>query len=373
MEWSLEGLAIIYMVQLNGSKIMNREIVYRQLNQIPPQIGELPWSYIERYLRQAEIAAAGDVLLLNEIADKRAEWWHYRERLAHETLDEIAVLLAEPAPDLFEVRARKRYAIMMAPDPIVLQARLHDIEQLQLAARQRERIRLHGERLKIRPVAERLRRRNWLDPMRLLLWLFWMPQRIWQWSEEHLHKTGAWLTSTLTWLPLIIVVIGIDLQLMEYSPSPILMYFVTALVFTGWFFTGVFGDIDGDMAHYLSFWVTVAAMILLMMIVLPLVWSEESELDLMSLLIYLLVSCVGFGVALAVADLTTNRVAQSITFGVGVVTVFWFTMGLGYLIALGVKYVVGQNLQRRRLSLAGLGIFVVWGVFYAGLTWLASP
>jgi len=106
---------------------------------------------------------------------------------------------------------------------------------------------------------------NSSDWIRLLGWIFWMPQYINVYinlyGEDSLKKTGAWLTSTLIWLPLFLATLALSMELLpltEKAWQPQSYAIICAVLALGWLLTGIFGHIEVNDAILWLIFVVVA-------------------------------------------------------------------------------------------------------------------
>ena len=80
-----------------------------------------------------------------------------------------------------------------------------------------------------------------LDHARLLKWLFWEPARLEayreQVGEEAVRRIGAWTASTLTWFPLLLFILAVNLRTFplpeELTPEAPVPFFITCFVEKG--------------------------------------------------------------------------------------------------------------------------------------------
>ena len=96
---------------------------------------------------------------------------------------------------------------------------------------------------------------NPLDYFRLLWWFLVMPQQLLayqkQFGEEDEKRVGKWLASTLVWLPLLIPLLALGLEMLPNSNQELSTdaYFQwSATVFVCWVFTGWLGNVENELA-----------------------------------------------------------------------------------------------------------------------------
>ncbi len=100
---------------------------------------------------------------------------------------------------------------------------------------------------------------NPLDYLRLLWWILVMPQQLKihreYCGEEEQKRVGKWLVSTLIWLPLLIPLLGLGLELLPHSSkawSADTYLILSAVVFVCWLLTGLLGDVENETASYVA-------------------------------------------------------------------------------------------------------------------------
>ncbi|MCB9452221.1 MAG: hypothetical protein H6672_12330 [Anaerolineaceae bacterium] len=85
---------------------------------------------------------------------------------------------------------------------------------------------------------------NPLDPFRLLGWVFLHPEFIRDYPETYdkksMQRTGSWLVSTLTWIPIMIPVLGYGLATIPVGASRSGL-FLAGFYGILWLLTGIFG------------------------------------------------------------------------------------------------------------------------------------
>jgi len=70
-------------------------------------------------------------------------------------------------------------------------------------------------------------------------------------GEEEQKRLSKWLISTLVWLPLLIPLLGLGLELLPHSSKAwsVDTYLIwSAVVFVCWLITGLLGDVEDDTA-----------------------------------------------------------------------------------------------------------------------------
>jgi hypothetical protein len=197
---------------------------------------------------------------------------------------------------------------------------------------------------------------NPLDQFRLLGWVFLYPERITMYQDaygkESLQRTGSWLVSTLTWLPLIIPVSGYGLATIPIGASRSGLYLAG---FYGllWLLTGLLGTRTSEPVAFaagitlfffimaISFAVTAGALPG-MVASAGLVISGVIVLSIAALVGGHLASRVCGGVVLGIAAGTA-----AVTFG-GVLAGFIIAVAVpaALLIAYTTSFLVAQHLRR---------------------------
>jgi hypothetical protein len=93
---------------------------------------------------------------------------------------------------------------------------------------------------------------NPLDHLRLLWWFFMRPSRIEAYrtlsGAESLAKTGAWLSSTLLWIPLLIIMAAIGAGTLPRATREIPLWLALAGIVLGWALTGLLAEREDNLS-----------------------------------------------------------------------------------------------------------------------------
>lgn len=94
-------------------------------------------------------------------------------------------------------------------------------QELKLEQQKRQIVHEHDNIETMQTPLHQLSALNPLDHLRLLWWLFMAPQQLNQYrvayGEKAVHPVGKWLVSTLSWLPLFLVLLALDLETLPTS------------------------------------------------------------------------------------------------------------------------------------------------------------
>jgi hypothetical protein len=221
-----------------------------------------------------------------------------------------------------------------------------------------------------------------LDQLRLLQWLFLKPERLIDYrmhrDDESLRQVGAWLVSTLAWLPLAIPTLGYSLGTIPVvSPSPLNLFLVWILFVVGWFATGWLNMRGSRPASFMAF---VIAVIVTMMIFVLI--GGLDGIELMPSAVAYVPASMAFGIALGVAFGVASR-AGGVVAGIVVALVMFIALfnqtlgpesglvGLALVgMTLGVTATIQSNLETGRLSLLSRGVLAAGLLAYGLLMWI---
>lgn len=130
--------------------------------------------------------------------------------------------------------------------------------------------------IKKRETEEKLRLSVWkpLDYLRLLWWILVMPQQLQAHrefcGEEEQERVGKWLVSTLIWLPFLIPLLGLGLELLPHSSkawSADTYLIWSAVVFVCWLLTGWLGDVEDEDADKVAIGVALVVAVVVAFVV----------------------------------------------------------------------------------------------------------
>lgn len=198
---------------------------------------------------------------------------------------------------------------------------------------------------------------NPLDHIRLLQWFFFSPAHLAAYRDEvgrpGVQVVGAWLASTLVWLPTVTLLTGIMLRTLPVTDREFPAIAIIAGIVLGWAITGLMGarEVDNSTGWRASF-------------------SEILNTA------FIIVFGVAFGVAFGLAFVTALDLAEVVsfptTFGttnlVALLGFFGLTFGMGFIIAdqvaFGGIFIVAPVLA---FVVAFVGVFGIGfvGVFFA--------
>jgi hypothetical protein len=218
---------------------------------------------------------------------------------------------------------------------------------------------------------------NPVDQLRLLKWLFLTPQMYKQYTEQHhsLRGMGTWLSSTLTWLPLLIAAIGYTLGTVppSFVPGPALI----VMVLVGWGLTGWLGRQDvnaesillGVVAFLLALGVAyfvvdrlsvgvviVAAAVMARGVAVVAALGRASSVA----------GGVAVGMAVSTAVLIVGGLEGGIQVIVGGAVAIIISLAFGY----GVTRIINKNIEQGESGWRSKLVFVGLIASYAGLIWL---
>lgn len=103
-----------------------------------------------------------------------------------------------------------------------------------------------------KPTVRRLSAANPLNWLRVIWWVFFVPEKITDYKkrfgEKALHRLGMWPISTLTWLPLFLLVLGLTIGSFPVpeNVSTKLLWISEILILFAWGLTGILGHRDED-------------------------------------------------------------------------------------------------------------------------------
>jgi serine/threonine protein kinase len=225
---------------------------------------------------------------------------------------------------------------------------------------------------------------NPLHHLRLLWWILVMPQRFKAYraicGDEELKRVCSWLVSTLVWLPLLMPILGLGLELLPHSSkawSAETYLLLSAGVFVCWLLTGWLGSIesiaygcDTGGAGCIAFVVVFVVVFVVAFVVAFVGFGVSME---RAGLLFLWAICVTVGVTVGVG-VTINKsgVAFGVVFGVAFGVVFGVAFGG---VAGGIQHNVGKVVIGFIMSfVVGYVAFVVAKVVEESLktgTWFA--
>jgi len=190
-------------------------------------------------------------------------------------------------------------------------------------------LKLHKEPSPLNPL-------NPLDYLRLLWWVLVMPQKLKMYKERFGTPSvlGKWLTSTLTWLPLLMPTLALGLELIPHAINGASEVYLslTTILLIGWLLTGWLGDIDRDDAVGVAFDVAgVVAGYVALAVALAVAFDVTGVVALD------VAGFVAIGVAVGVAGVVAGYVALAVTSG-GVAVVVALAVAVG--VAVGMAVVV---------------------------------
>ena len=220
---------------------------------------------------------------------------------------------------------------------------------------------------------------NPLDQARLLIWLFLHPQAFIAY-EQRAHEgkrsaVGAWLASTLTWLPLFIAALG---HALGTVPNAAWWWWViVAVILIGWAITGWIGAVESSRENLLAGFVA-------FVIALPIVLAITDRL-LVSLFI-ISAGVIARGVAVVAALGRTSGISGGVGTGLAVSLAIVIAGGLAagaplivgavvvvvgaYLLGQSVANTIRKNRETGRASWQGKLIFGALLLSYLTLIWL---
>ena len=226
---------------------------------------------------------------------------------------------------------------------------------------------------------QRLTSWNPVDQVRLLVWLFLHPQAFVAFEQRaHDDKqaaVGAWLASTLTWLPLLIAALGHALGTVPNTAW--WWWLIVGVILGGWGITGWIGAVESDRENLIAGFVA-------FVIALPIVVAVTDRL-LVSLFI-IAAGVIARGVAVVAALGRTSGVSGGVGTGLAVSMAIVIAGGLaagvqiivGAVIVVVGAYVLGnsvanairKNRETGRASWQGKLIFGALVLSYLTLIWL---
>ncbi len=170
---------------------------------------------------------------------------------------ESAQLLVERLKTIEEQLRKEQEAKRQAEEA----ERLRKEQEAERQAEEAERLRKELEKTKRQARAKRLLGMerlkqlspfNPLDHLRLLWWILVMPQYLKAYKEafgvKDVERVGKWLVSTLVWLPLWVLALGIGLEAIPSRFWPSELYLWISVALSGvWLLTGWLGDADEDL------------------------------------------------------------------------------------------------------------------------------
>lgn len=220
---------------------------------------------------------------------------------------------------------------------------------------------------------------NPLDQARLLVWLFLHPQAFVAY-EQGTHEgkriaVGAWLASTLTWLPLFIAALGHALGTVPNSDW--WWWVIVAVILFGWAITGWIGAVESSRENLLAGFV---AFIIALPIVLAITDRLLASLFIISAGVIArgvavvaalgrtsgISGGVGTGLAVSLAIVIAGGIAAGAQLIVGAVVV----VGGAYLLGKSVANTIRKNRETGRASWQGKLIFGALLLSYLTLIWL---
>lgn len=220
---------------------------------------------------------------------------------------------------------------------------------------------------------------NPLDQARLLIWLFLHPQAFVAY-EQGAHEgkriaVGAWLASTLTWLPLFIAALGHALGTVPGADW--WWWVIVGVILFGWAITGWIGAVESSRENLLAGFVA-------FIIALPIVLAITDRL-LVSLFI-ISAGVIARGVAVVAALGRTSGISGGVGTGLAVSLAIVIAGGLAagaqllvgavvvvagaYLLGKSVAKTIRKNRETGRASWQGKLIFGALLLSYLTLIWL---
>ena len=223
---------------------------------------------------------------------------------------------------------------------------------------------------------------NVFDQLRLLQWLFLTPERLVDYrarrDDESVRQVGAWLVSTLAWLPLAIPTLGYSLGTIPVATSsPLNLFFVWILFVVGWFATGWLNMRGSRLGSLIAFLI---AGVVTMMIFLLIGGLDDIEL-MPGTVAYVAASTalgLAFGVGFGVASRATGIVTGIIVALVMFMALFNRTLGtepafIGAALigmTLGVTASIQSSMETGKLSRLNWGVLAAALFAYGVLAWI---
>jgi hypothetical protein len=223
---------------------------------------------------------------------------------------------------------------------------------------------------------------NLLDQLRLLQWLFLSPARLVEyearWGKESVRQVGAWLVSTLAWLPLIIPTLAYTLGTIQVERSSRLsLFFVWILLTVGFLATSWLNMRGSRVATLMAFVITALGVLLIYTLIggLDGVELAPSAPTQVAISMMLGVACgVAFSVARRAAGIVVGILAGIVMF----IALFNRDMGPAGGLAgialvgmtLGVTFSIENGLRTGKLSWFNWLIIAVSLLAYGAMAWI---
>ena len=221
--------------------------------------------------------------------------------------------------------------------------------------------------------------RNPIDHLRLLIWLFWKPNRFRAFTDEtsnrRLRTVGAWMSSTLTWLPLLIITLGYVLNTIPGTNENGLI--LVLAVIAGWLVTGWLGAKEPGTDDLIA---GLAAFVVAFPIVLAV--TDQFVIS----LIVVGAAVIARGVAVVAALGRASGIAGGVQTGLAVSAAVFLAGTLeggvqiaiagivaiigAILLGIGAAKTIARNRETGRASFRGKLMFVVLILSYASLIWI---
>lgn len=230
---------------------------------------------------------------------------------------------------------------------------------------------------------------NPLVQFQLLWWLLIQPEKFVDYrekvGEKNAKKAGAWLASTLIWLPLLIPTLASALHTMPLSNSAtasIQFTFLSAIIMLAWLFTALFGDGNGDAAMGLAFVVSFAIAFISAiggLVGIALFYTRfGSTIIGVGVATFIVASVFAGVVAFGIADIVAGIIAFGVAFGVTVGSLFSSTsvgavvgmiFGIFGVMAIS-QFVIENNFETHRSSSISKFLFILVILSYTALVWI---
>jgi|FLYN01.1.fsa_nt_gi hypothetical protein len=223
---------------------------------------------------------------------------------------------------------------------------------------------------------------NLLDQLRLMQWLFLSPARVVEYEarrgEESVRQVGAWLVSTLAWLPLVIPTLAYSLGTIPVMGSARLslffvwILFIVALLATGWL------NMRGSQLASVLAFIIAAVVTLFVYVLVGGVDSIELAPNTPSRVAITMTLGVACGVAFSVARRAAGTVIGIVAGIVMFIALFNRTLGpeaglagIGLIgMTLGVTFSLESGLRTGQLSWLNWGIIAASLLAYAAMVWI---
>lgn len=221
---------------------------------------------------------------------------------------------------------------------------------------------------------------NPLHQGRLLMWLFLKPQHYIDYKQQAgktaVRKTGAWLSSTLIWLPLFIVTLGSVLNTIPnglHQGSGLVLAGVTGL----WFLTGWLGQREDEHENIPVMIVTFLISLLIAYLILDKIFVGFIVImaTIMARSIAVIAalgwsSSVASGVNISVAVSIAIAIAGGLKGGSQLVLPGIIAVISASVLAYGIRGTVSRNLDKQQANLTSGLLFVSLAFSYVALIWV---